>query len=71
MRQSLFVRGRSGSMSVDIGSVGVVVVVARTTTAGEEVDLVGKDLGPVAGDPVLILPLGVVDAALNADQLAL
>ena len=58
-------------MSVDLGSVGIVVVVARTTAAGEKVDLVGEDLGTVARDPVLILPLGVVDAALDADQLAL
>jgi len=39
--------------------------------AREEVDLVGEDLGAVARDPVLVLPLGVVDAALDADQLAL
>lgn len=58
-------------MSVDIGSVGVVVVVARPVAAGEKIDLVGEDLGAVAGDPVLVLPLGVVDAALDADQLAL
>ena len=41
------------------------------TAAGEEVDLVGEDLGAVAGNPVLVLPLGVVDAALDGDQLAL
>ena len=57
-------------MSVDIRSVGVVVVVARPYR-GEEVDLVGEDLIAVARDPVLVLPLGVVDAALHADQLAL
>ena len=49
-------------MSVDIGSVGVIVVVARPLP-GEEVDLVREDLGAVARDPVLVLPLGVVDAA--------
>src|SRR5690606_11464880 len=57
-------------MSVDIGSVGVVVVIARPVAAGEKIDLVGEYLGAVARDPVFVLPLGVVDAALDADQLA-
>ncbi len=43
----------------------VIVSVAETVAAREEVDLVGEDLGAIARDPVLVLPLGVVDAALD------
>src|SRR5690606_17092250 len=57
LRRSVFVDRRSA------------FVVGRTTP-GEEVDLVGDDLAAVALGPVLVRPLGVVNAPFDRHQLA-
>ena len=67
MRQGLFPRVRSTTVSVDRGS----VLVVAASRAREEVNLIGKDLAAVPLDAVFIFPLGVVEAALNRYQLAL
>src|SRR5690606_29397157 len=57
--------------SVDLGRVAVVAFAVSGVAAREEVDLVGEDLAAVALHALLVFPLGVVEPALDRDQLAL
>ena len=59
--------GFEPSILVDVGR----AVDGSTAALGEKIDLVGDDLAAVAFGAVLVFPLGVVNAPLERDQLAL
>lgn len=75
MEKARWLRRRAGSVSegdvvVIDGEIAVVLLPGSLTSAGEDGDFVGDDLGAVALDVVLVGPARVVDRLIAAHNLA-